>query len=469
MRLLNEEVVGNLVYGYTEMSFDDFEKFKNQGFKLRSHRGPLGRGLYARYKYHHGMMHTSPIDGGEYGAGTYGDVIVKFKVSLSDKIVVFQYKDAKIAYPSGYRLVDQAARFGIILQEEVAIVDSALNQSSHENLVSVLKEFEKGSNLPIEVKNLQGAVNPDTFKIVLLSRIVDAINNDIPLEAPYVKTLSDLIKTGLGGTLSASGKNILDTDSVSQRLLRVQNFGSNVAGVLTYAGPPSIDGYVLFLNTPKLAVPVSYYSFDGTGLKELGFDEKLGGLSGVRKVGKNVKDFKVVVDEGGGNWVWNFGEGKDKSYGIFDLANFVNEGKISFEKLSNAYIHSNSLWQGKGGYLFKSGDASFKAAPFKELSIFGLFSSLVTSGKSSLPDEVQFKKFPEESRKECIKSASNKIKEMTPQQRIKDQNVSGIGWQQDIEDIDPAEWEKASKSNPFYINEETIRDMIRRTIRKRST
>ena len=54
--LLKEEVVGNLVFGYTEMDYNDFEQFKKEGFKLRAHRGPLGRGLYARYKYHHGIF-----------------------------------------------------------------------------------------------------------------------------------------------------------------------------------------------------------------------------------------------------------------------------------------------------------------------------------------------------------------------------------------------------------------------------
>ena len=97
-------------------------------------------------------------------------------------------------------------------------------------------------------QGLQGQMQDDTFKIILLSRLVDAINNDIPKSAPYVKNIIENIKGG-GFT----------TDSIGQQLLRTRKFGSNVAGIMTYTGEGSIDGYVLFLNTPKLAIPVIYY------------------------------------------------------------------------------------------------------------------------------------------------------------------------------------------------------------------
>ena len=49
-RLLKEDVKGNIVIGFNEMRPKDFETFKNEGFKMRAHLGPLGRGIYARYK-----------------------------------------------------------------------------------------------------------------------------------------------------------------------------------------------------------------------------------------------------------------------------------------------------------------------------------------------------------------------------------------------------------------------------------
>ena len=445
-RFLNEEVVGNLVFGYTEMSPKDFENFKNQGFKLRAHRGPLGRGLYARYKYR-GAGPASAED------PSYGSVIVKFKISLEDKIPILQYEDSKIAYPY-YRLVDQLIKFGILSSNDVAAADKQLNQLHPEVLNQMIEWLHESSFVdPWAAQDQKDPTGPgaeliqdDKFKIVLLSRLVDALNSDIPKNAPYV---SHMIKNLKGAD------EILSTDTVGQQLLKIRSFGTNVAGIMTYVGEGSIDGYVLFLNTPKLAIPISYYSFDEEGFKELGLQQGSADLDALRDVQRNEKRYRIMTKEGG-DWVWNLGLGKEAVFGWLDIAGLVIDGKSTLEKLSGARIWDDKwpkMFGGgkRGGYI--SGPRG--VPPAQRLGdmdgTWPILKQIIASGTKVIPKPV-FKKFSKEAMRSWLKSASKRRKEMSPEQRAKEQSLPDIGWKSDL----PTSAEiqaRGLRPDPFYVSE----------------
>jgi len=445
-RFLNEEVVGNLVFGYTEMSPKDFENFKNQGFKLRAHRGPLGRGLYARYKYRGGGPASAEDP-------SYGSVIVKFKISLEDKIPILQYEDSKIAYPY-YRLVDQLIKFGILSSNDVAAADKQLNQLHPEALNQMIEWLHESSFVDPQAAQDQkdptgpGAelIQDDKFKIVLLSRLVDALNSDIPKNAPYV---SHMIKNLKGAD------EILSTDTVGQQLLKIRSFGTNVAGIMTYVGEGSTDGYVLFLNTPKLAIPISYYSFDEEGFKELGLQQGSANLDALRDVQRNEKRYRIMTKEGG-DWVWNLGLGKEAVFGWLDIAGLVIDGKSTLEKLSGARIWDDKwpkMFGGgkRGGYI--SGPRG--VPPAQRLGdmdrTWPILKQIIASGTKVIPKPV-FKKFSKEAMRSWLKSASKRRKEMSPEQRAKEQSLPDIGWADDL----PTSAEiqaRGLRPDPFYVSE----------------
>ena len=442
-RLLNEEVVGNLVFGYTEMSSKDFENFKNQGFKLRAHRGPLGRGLYSRYKYRGDSPSSAEDD-------SYGNVIVKFKVSLADKIPILQYEDSKIAYPSGYRLTDQLINFGILSREEVSMVDNLFSQLPPEDLKPVIDKLTRRESGNIfksidvsvmDASGLQGQMQDDTFKIILLSRLVDAINNDIPKSAPYVRNIIGNIKGG-GFT----------TDSIGQQLIRTRKLGSNVAGIMTYVGEGSIDGYVLFLNTPKLAIPVSYFAFDEGGFKELGLKPLEGGLSDLRRIGRDEKRYRIMTKEGD-KWVWNLGLGKEAVFSWLDVAGLVMDGKVTLEKLSDARIWDDKLSKvyggGKrGGYISGPGGIP-RAQRLGDMDRYMQWlDAIITSGTKVIP-KPEFKKFPKEAMRSWIRGASRRREEISPEKRAKEQQIPDLGFGIDM----PPGPVKTIPDESFYVSE----------------
>ena len=83
-KLILEKLKGGKVFAFDQDEKTKENDFKNEGFKMRAHLGPLGRGIYARYKYRSGVFGGKVEAGSIYpmgGIAAYGDVIVKFKIN----------------------------------------------------------------------------------------------------------------------------------------------------------------------------------------------------------------------------------------------------------------------------------------------------------------------------------------------------------------------------------------------------
>jgi len=459
--LLLEDVKGNIVIGYTEMPPESLEAVKEEGFKLRGHRGPLGRGLYARYKYKHGMT-----GGGRIGAGTYGDVIVKFKVSLSDNILVFVYDDAKIAFGSSYRLLDQLIKIGIIPARNVSTLNQLLSSWYSE-------QHKDGANTIMDWVNKQGSAlsdvgGKDIFMSFVIARWTDAVNGDIPQDAPYVQKISDIIKSGNKADIALgppdpSGTGSIDTNTMAYNLLRLRHIGNIVNGALTYVTQGG-DGHVLFLNVPELAVPLSYFTFDKEGMEEIGFADDPKGLSGMRELSLDKKDFGLILQKDG-QWVKLFGE---KQVSKLDIARAVVDGDMSIDDVANSYLwlYNHPLGWDPDYVRDISTKKPVKVKDLWKGEFFKRIQALAAGGAPSVPEHVpssKFKKFKKT--RDWFKRASDTRDTLSPEAKIQQQSMADLGMHHELGQFTPDQLKQAQTSDPFYVTEQKIRQMINKIIK----
>ena len=98
----------------------------------------------------------------------------------------------------------------------------------------------------------------------IIARWNDAVNRDVPLSAPYVRKIIEIIKSGNFNDIKLYGHRldtVMDTNTLATHLLRLRAVGQKINGVLVYAST-GIDGYVMFLSVPELAIPMSYFIFN---------------------------------------------------------------------------------------------------------------------------------------------------------------------------------------------------------------
>jgi hypothetical protein len=185
--ILNEKVIGNIAVGYHRTrNLQKLKSIKDGAFEIGD-RGMYGPGVYFTYDFddqQNGRM-----------LRTYGQYIVKAKISLQD-FIIFDEDVAKMVYGKKYSLLDQLKYFGVPKPELIVEKLNEITPRFHDNgqlYTSDLAHFLTNlifTNKIKLVKNLKGMV----FTGRSDGRVIVVYDQQIATPFAYARVI-DLEKT----------------------------------------------------------------------------------------------------------------------------------------------------------------------------------------------------------------------------------------------------------------------------------